>query len=276
MNQEPLFWYRPRSDGGYEGPLHNGQIEDVRKASGAWVPLFAGAAPVSAEPTDDEIIDIAVEPLGIDCDRMPYGIVVFARALLSRYSSAPAATQPGLTQQTLEDVMAGTPARDAEIEALRKQVETLQAQLVDRSPEMQRKPVDESPNLQSQQKPVSGADGLTDAAIEMLAKQYDCHNAPGFKGFARAVEVFAQTYGRQEGWQARAALAQHDELSKLTKSSSQQDADKVDEDPLQGAADWMVKDCGVKYIAELARRLSIGYNRATRLMEAARKENSNA
>lgn len=37
------------------------------------------------------------------------------------------------------------------------------------------------------QQPVSGADGLTDAAIEMLAKQYDCHNAPGFKGFARAV-----------------------------------------------------------------------------------------
>ncbi|MGG5151197.1 hypothetical protein [Alcaligenes aquatilis] len=50
MSQEPLFWYRPRSDGVYEGPLHNGQIEDVRKASGAWVPLFAGAAPVSAEP----------------------------------------------------------------------------------------------------------------------------------------------------------------------------------------------------------------------------------
>lgn len=49
-------------------------------------------------------------------------------------------------------------------------------------------------------------------------------------------------------------------------------ADKVDADPLQGAADWLVKDCGVKYIAALARHLSIGYNRATRLMEAARKE----
>ncbi|MGG5143929.1 hypothetical protein [Alcaligenes ammonioxydans] len=127
MSQQPLFWYRPRSDGGYEGPLHNGQIEDIRKASGAWVPLFAGAAPVNAEPSDDEIIDIAVEPLGIDCDRMPYGIVVFARALLSRYSSAPIAAQPDVTQQTLDDVMAGIPARDAEIEALRKEVEALQA-----------------------------------------------------------------------------------------------------------------------------------------------------
>jgi len=39
--QEPLFWYRPCSNGLYEGPLHNAQIEEVRKRSGAWVPLFA-------------------------------------------------------------------------------------------------------------------------------------------------------------------------------------------------------------------------------------------
>lgn len=189
MSQEPLFWYRPRSDGGYEGPLHSGQIEDVRKASGAWVPLFAGAAPVSAEPTDDEIIDIAVEPLGIDCDRMPYGIVVFARALLSRYSSAPAATQPGLTQQTLDDVMAGIPARDAEIEALRKQVETLQAQLVDRSPEMQGKPVDESPILQGQQQPASNADGLP-------LILHDLNTSAGGRGFV--AEYFESRVGRYD------------------------------------------------------------------------------
>jgi len=42
--------------------------------------------------------------------------------------TAPVATQPGLTQQTLDDVMAGIPARDAEIEALRKEIETLRAQ----------------------------------------------------------------------------------------------------------------------------------------------------
>ncbi|QXR37253.1 hypothetical protein EGK70_007120 [Alcaligenes aquatilis] len=34
---------------------------------------------------------------------------------------APAATQPDVTQQTLDDVMAGIPARDAEIEALQKE-----------------------------------------------------------------------------------------------------------------------------------------------------------
>lgn len=40
-----------------------------------------------------------------------------------------AATQPDLTQQTLDDVMAGIPARDAEIAALRKEIEALQAAL---------------------------------------------------------------------------------------------------------------------------------------------------
>lgn len=42
--------------------------------------------------------------------------------------TAPVAAQPGLTQQTLDDVMAGIPARDAEIAALRKEIDTLRAQ----------------------------------------------------------------------------------------------------------------------------------------------------
>lgn len=54
----------------------------------------AASAPVAgeAQPTDAEIIDLAVEPLGIDCDRMPHGVVVFARNLLSRYA-APQASE---------------------------------------------------------------------------------------------------------------------------------------------------------------------------------------
>ena len=43
--QEPLFWYRPRSDGMYEGPLHKSQIERVRKESGGWVPLYTHPQP---------------------------------------------------------------------------------------------------------------------------------------------------------------------------------------------------------------------------------------
>ena len=39
--QEPVFWYRPRSDGYYEGPIHDSKIEQVRRESGAWVPLIA-------------------------------------------------------------------------------------------------------------------------------------------------------------------------------------------------------------------------------------------
>ncbi len=40
---EPLFWYRPRSDGYYEGPIHNAQLEKIRKESGAWHPLYTRA-----------------------------------------------------------------------------------------------------------------------------------------------------------------------------------------------------------------------------------------
>lgn len=36
-----VFWYRPRSDGGYDGPIHDSQIEQVRRESGAKVPLIA-------------------------------------------------------------------------------------------------------------------------------------------------------------------------------------------------------------------------------------------
>lgn len=277
MSQQPLFWYRPRSDGGYEGPLHNGQIEDIRKASGAWVPLFAGAAPVNAEPSDDEIIDIAVEPLGIDCVRMPYGVVVFARALLSRYSSAPVAVQPDLTQQTLDDVMAGIPARDAEIEALRKEIEALQAAPVkpyslDQDPAGIRalaadaisgalalgyQGVSPPPNNEhwlapfweigresavKAQQPVSGADGATERALAELVDKI----MPG--------------------------LDTGDLLADAATASKTLDSAKQDADPLQGAADWLVKDCGVSDPAGLANRLGIGYNRASRLVDAARKE----
>lgn len=63
-----------------------------------------------------------------------YGLSTWTKAkklitdLVKSYS-APVAAQPDLTQQTLDDVMAGIPARDAEIEALRKEIEALQAAL---------------------------------------------------------------------------------------------------------------------------------------------------
>lgn len=50
---EVLFWYRPRSDGWYEGPIHNDRIEEARKVSGVWVPLVAApqASALNAEYT---------------------------------------------------------------------------------------------------------------------------------------------------------------------------------------------------------------------------------
>lgn len=52
--QEPLFWYRPRSDGIYEGPIHNDRIEDVRRISGAWIPLV----PATARAAQQQWVDL--------------------------------------------------------------------------------------------------------------------------------------------------------------------------------------------------------------------------
>jgi hypothetical protein len=38
---KPVAWIRFCSDGCYEGPIMDEQIEDVRKNSGAWTPLYA-------------------------------------------------------------------------------------------------------------------------------------------------------------------------------------------------------------------------------------------
>lgn len=46
--QEPMFWVRLCGDGLYEGPIHNARIEEVRRQSGAWSPLYLGAAPQPA------------------------------------------------------------------------------------------------------------------------------------------------------------------------------------------------------------------------------------
>ncbi|EJC65844.1 hypothetical protein QWA_03260 [Alcaligenes faecalis subsp. faecalis NCIB 8687] len=104
--------------------------------------------------------------------------------------ATPVAAQPDLTQQTLDDVMAGIPARDAEIEALRKEIETLRAQ-----------------------QPISGADGLRDQGKTWSgwACQY-----PG---------KLPRLYGEKD-----IAVANHhpEDGDRLIFLSAQQDADKMD------------------------------------------------
>ncbi|RXZ42657.1 hypothetical protein [Crenobacter cavernae] len=48
---EPVAWIRFCSDGRYEGPIMDAAMEDVRKQSGAWTPLYtAPPAPVASVP----------------------------------------------------------------------------------------------------------------------------------------------------------------------------------------------------------------------------------
>lgn len=45
----PVAWIRYRSDGCYEGPIMDDVIEDMRRKSGAWTPLYALAAAQEGE-----------------------------------------------------------------------------------------------------------------------------------------------------------------------------------------------------------------------------------
>jgi hypothetical protein len=49
---EPMFWVRLRSDGGYEGPIHNDAMEASRKQSGAWTPLCLDRPSKSVDAKD--------------------------------------------------------------------------------------------------------------------------------------------------------------------------------------------------------------------------------
>ncbi|MDV5581931.1 hypothetical protein QM128_05690 [Enterobacter hormaechei] len=48
----PLFWVRVKSDGGYDGPIHDSKLEDVRKKSGEWLPLTLACVDASRQPSE--------------------------------------------------------------------------------------------------------------------------------------------------------------------------------------------------------------------------------
>jgi hypothetical protein len=58
--ETPVAWIRFRSDGGVEGPLMDSQIEDVRKRSGAWTPLFTRPTKAAAAgvPSNEQTFEL--------------------------------------------------------------------------------------------------------------------------------------------------------------------------------------------------------------------------
>lgn len=142
------------------------------------------------------------------------------------------------------------------------------------------------------EQPVSGADGLLDLVIENLARQYECHTSPGFKGFARAVahlaqlnapgqpqpsgnageltdeqiEAMAATLGMSD---SRPLGQQWDSVCKLVRAALAARASGQDrEDPFQPAANWLINGAKVNKF-QLAHQLRIGIGRAERLYEIA-------
>jgi hypothetical protein len=46
---EAVFWVRWCSDGTYEGPIHDSQMGDIRRRSGAWTKLYTNPLPIPVE-----------------------------------------------------------------------------------------------------------------------------------------------------------------------------------------------------------------------------------
>jgi hypothetical protein len=52
---EPLFWYKPLSNGMYYGPIHNAQIGDILRGIEEWIPLYT--TPPKRKPLTNEECD---------------------------------------------------------------------------------------------------------------------------------------------------------------------------------------------------------------------------
>lgn len=137
---KPVAWVRFTSDGGYEGPIMDcdRRIDDVRRKSGAWTPLFTRAPeaaqakvlPEGPEPplTPDEFMFGAatvVEPSNMEgpehlCPQPALGLEFDARGVLVPQSAPaiPEAWQPLMKFYQAETVEALVAAMEGHIEKL--------------------------------------------------------------------------------------------------------------------------------------------------------------
>ena len=100
--QEPLFWYRPCSNGMYEGPIHDAQIESVRKESGAWRPLYTSPpAPMQQRWPSDCLVSEKAKQSGFDLSPTPNMLYTVRgnHAQLVNFARAMLATAPQPAQQ---------------------------------------------------------------------------------------------------------------------------------------------------------------------------------
>ncbi|MET0356185.1 MAG: hypothetical protein ABW044_05365 [Cellvibrio sp.] len=94
-SDEPVFYYRPTSSGGYEGPIHANSIEKVRIGSGVWKPLFdhSRPSPNKADVTSSDLIESG-------------------KAFLAAWDEIyPSIRTPNYTQKELEDIEFGEALR---------------------------------------------------------------------------------------------------------------------------------------------------------------------
>ena len=86
---EPMFWVRLCGDGLYEGPIHNARIEEVRKQSGVWSPLYL-AAPPTAQAGGWRLVPLEPTQEMIDAMRSSVWLPACYRAMLAAAPTAQA------------------------------------------------------------------------------------------------------------------------------------------------------------------------------------------
>lgn len=85
---EPEYFYRQRSDGGREGPLHESETDDVRKKS--WTPLYTAPPVVALRLPVDGLPDVSEESQEYRTG-FAMGCACYAKRIVEMNSTPPAA-----------------------------------------------------------------------------------------------------------------------------------------------------------------------------------------
>ncbi|RMX06739.1 hypothetical protein D8I35_09565 [Corticibacter populi] len=96
---------------------------------------------------------------------------------------------------------------------------------------------------------------LSDAAIETLAKQYDCHSAPGFKGFAKEVARRTAPSAQAQGQEA-ASIHLADLKNALATATELRQQLRLMDEHSKGEV-WRWQGDGGDYLASMGNRMGV-------------------
>lgn len=110
--QQAVAWIRFCSDGLYEGPIHDSRMEDVRRHSGAWTPLYTRPQPVAGDAVREIVSDIRHSAKVDDYEAPQIAFLESVADRIAALSAAPAAPAPVASDAVLAEGIAQTVATE--------------------------------------------------------------------------------------------------------------------------------------------------------------------